>query len=596
MKKITKSFQRYWLKEASYINWLIKPKKALVINNKKPVWYPDGQINIFNSCIEKNLKKHRKKIAITYFDKDKKKSSYNYEEISNYTKKLSFILHNISKKKKIKNILIYGASSIETTISIFACSQLGIHFSVIFEDLSLEAVMLRAKLLKADFLISRSTNIEFYNKILKTKKFNFKNILYFHQDKQLNTLKVLKLNLDALRKKKLKFNRVKKFQSNKNFFTLFTSGSTGEPKGITHSYGNFLVYANHTSRKKFGLNMKSVVLAASDAGWINGHTYALFGPLSIGSSTILLEKPSMLLEEEFLNELLLSMNISVLYLPVTLIRMMKSIFSMKYKSKYLKTIGSMGEPLAKDVGKWYANYFNLKNKSIINTYFQTETGGIISSPSFLQTTKSSPHGSIGKTTSEFLKIKLDKKDSNQFKIINYWPGMMKKIVNGEKIYKKYFDNDGYFKLYDTGKKIKNTFYVYGRVDDVLNIRGHRIGSGEVESVVLSISDIKEASAVNIDNSFTGQSIILFISLKNFTKNHNLIKKKVRTKIINIFGKFALPEKILIIKEMPKTKSGKILRRLLRNISLKKDSSFYGDLSTISDYSIINNIKSAVLKG
>ena len=105
MKKITNSFQRYWLKEASYINWLIKPKKALVINNKKPVWYPDGQINIFNSCIEKNLKKHRKKIAITYFDKDKKKSSYNYEEISNYTKKLSFILHNISKKKKLKTFL-----------------------------------------------------------------------------------------------------------------------------------------------------------------------------------------------------------------------------------------------------------------------------------------------------------------------------------------------------------------------------------------------------------------------------------------------------------------------------------------------------------
>ena len=171
--------------------------------------------------------------------------------------------------------------------------------------------------------------------------------------------------------------------------------------------------------------------------------------------------------------------------------------------------------------------------------------------------------------------------------------MMKNVINGKKIFQNYFDNNGYFKMFDTGKKINNIYYVYGRVDDVLNIRGHRIGSGEIESVILSIKDIKETSVIDTEDSIAGKSIAVFASLKNNINHKEIMKSKIKSKITNIFGKFALPDKIIFVKDLPKTKSGKILRRLLRNIYLNKKASTYGDLSTLLDHSCIKDIKSAI---
>ena len=162
-----------------------------------------------------------------------------------------------------------------------------------------------------------------------------------------------------------------------------------------------------------------------------------------------------------------------------------------------------------------------------------------------------------------------------------------------RIFLNYFDSNGYFKLFDTGNMINNNYYVHGRIDDVLNIRGHRIGSGEIESVILSIKDIKEASVIDTENSITGKSISVFVSLKKKINHKEILKSKINSKIINIFGKFALPDKIIFVKDLPKTKSGKILRRLLRSIYLNKKPSSYGDLSTILDPSCIKDIKSAI---
>ena len=363
------------------------------------------------------------------------------------------------------------------------------------------------------------------------------------------------------------------------------------PKGIIHGTGGYLLYSKYTCIRKFGLNNNSIILTGSDAGWINGHTYALFGPLSIGCSTVIIERPIDLLDLNFLKKVL-KIGVTVLYLPVTLIRLMKSTFPIKkLGTKKLKTLGSMGEPLAPNVGRWYANKFTNKNQAIVNTYFQTETGGIISSPSFSDTIYKSPHGSVGELTTSKIRIKkLNHKEKKEFKILNSWPGCMINIQNGIKEWKKYWDNKNNFRLFDYATKTKNHINIHGRVDDVINIRGHRIGSEEIESVVLNLNTIAECAAVSLPDKLEGNLVSLFVVKKNTSSTS--MDDKINLAIKKNFGVFALPKNIYYLDHLPKTKSGKILRRLLRDILIKKNSN---DLSTLNDKTLINKIKKAIFE-
>ncbi|MDC3288454.1 acyl-CoA synthetase, partial [Candidatus Pelagibacter sp.] len=353
---------------------------------------------------------------------------------------------------------------------------------------------------------------------------------------------------------------------------------------ITHSYGGYLLYSKFTSQSQFNMNAKSLVLTASDAGWINGHTYALFGPLSSGSTTILIEKPFMLIDQNLLDKIL-DLGVTILYLPVTIIRLMKINYQNKNKKyKSLKVLGSMGEMLAADVAKWYAKFFKI-NKPIINTYFQTETGGILFSPRYKDSLKKFPHGSVGDTCAKSIKYNKLTKKKKEILIKNPWPGLMKKVINGQSYYEKYWDNNGKFRMFDYGTKVKKAIYVHGRVDDIVNIRGHRIGSGELESIVLKINQIVECAAISKENKIEGSEFHLFIVSKQ------KIDDKINEIIIKYFGTYALPKRIYYVSEMPKTRSGKILRRILREYLIDKKLVNIGDLSTMLNKNIIKELRS-----
>lgn len=566
------NFTKYWLTQSKLIKWIKNPKISLEKKkNNYFTWFPDGKLNIYSNCVEQHLQdKTKNKVAIYFVDKDNKISSFTFKELDTEINKFSSYLIKSTKNKKISRVMIHASSSKWSAVSMLACAKLGIHFSVVFENLAKEAIEKRIRIFKPDIIFSISKNEDLINFFSKTSKLKKIKTIYFHN--------IIYKNVRPIKNNE-------NIYSGDNFFSIFTSGSTGDPKGITHSYGGFLLYVVYTCKHQFGIKKNSIILTASDAGWINGHNYSLFGPLAIGATTILMERPISLLNEKFLKDLF-KLKISILYLPVTLIRLMKKIFKEKHKYNSIITLGSMGEPLAPSVGEWFANCFSNGKKAIINTYYQTETGAIICSPKYNETSKNSPHGSAGKPLNKYIKLaKLYKNKKKEIKIQNLWPGCMINVLNGLTEWKKYWDEENNFRMFDLGTIKNKNLLTHGRLDDVINIRGHRIGSAEIESTVLRLKEVFECSAISVEDDLAGHELYLFAVC-----NSKNLDKKINNKIKSIFGIYALPKKIYYLSELPKTRSGKILRRLLRDILLNPKSDSYGDLSTILNSEIVNEIQ------
>ena len=563
---ISNSSLLFWKKVTNkLVKWKKKPTKILKDNGQLK-WFYDGKLNVYENCI---LKNDPNKIAITCVGKNLKFKNYTFGEIDILVSRLENNL--IQKNKKLNNpkIMIRASASIESAIGMLLCLKNGFHFCVLFEDLELKAILKRIKVFRPDLILTRTNK---FNKFLK------KNVKQIFKISFKNTKK------DRLSKKKLKY-----FSSDRDLFTLFTSGSTGHPKDIVHGTGGYLTYTIYTCQKQFGLNPKSIICTASDAGWINGHTYSLIGPLALSSRTILLESPTLLLNEKVFDKVL-KLKTNILYLPVTLIRMMREFYKdKKFKNHNIELIGSMGEPLAFEVGNWISKKFQIDDKAIINTYYQTETGGIICSPNFKESAKISPHGSVGNVISNHIKItKLDKKQKREIEILTPWPGCMKKVLNGKNFFDKYWSSKKNFRMFDYGtlhRSISNKshIYIHGRIDDVVNIRGHRVGSEEIESVLLESERIIECAAISVPDKLEGNNFCVFVVSKSKKKNY------IENLIINNFGTWAIPKKIYIINELPKTRSGKILRRLLRNLVLEPKHIEKKDYSTILNKKVVNEL-------
>ena len=566
---ISRDNLKFWKNQSKLLDWHKKPKKIFEKKSDNSFrWYLEGKLNIYHNLILQHKLKNPNKVAITTLSKNYDINTYTYKQLDEL---VNIFLNNLLSKKKIKKVMIHSSASIDSSISMLSCAKAGIFFSVIFQELPEKAILSRMELFKPDVFITRDKKI--YSR-LKKKFRNKPEVLTFEELKK-NTKKIQNNIKDVY------------VDSNKDFFCLFTSGSTGLPKGVVHSYSGYSIYTKHTCKKQFGMNKNSIVLTASDAGWINGHTYSLFGPLFFGASTIICETPLILLNIKILKKIL-SLKVDILYLPVTLIRLMKATSgNINLKSKRLKAIGSMGEPLAPAIGSWFAKNFSKINSSVVNTYFQTETGGIICSPRYSDKTSKIPHGSVGKPVFKSLSFKKLYKDENKELILTQpWPGCMKRILNPKKEWNKYWTKDNNFRMFDLATKKNSSIYIHGRLDDVVNIRGHRIGSEELESIILREKKISECCAISFPDKIEGSVFYLFVVSKN-----EKIDNQINNLIDTVFGSFALPKKIFYLPELPKTRSGKILRRLLRSLLNKEIN--YGDTSTMLNPYIVDIIKKIV---
>ncbi len=582
----------FWKKKRGLIKWYKFPNKIFEWNNNNhPHWFKDGKINISFNCLEENLKLNPSKAAIHFVDKNFNIETVNYKTLDNYINFFSAKIKNVKKTNYKKNIcMIHASASKASAVSMLSCSKLGIFHSVIFEELEKQAIKLRMKLLRPNIFITRYSDRSFLKSIeTEMKKINMNKfkIFVFGKMRSVNSKNIEFIDLDKIDFKNLKVIRYNFVKSNTPSFCLFTSGSTGIPKGIIHSTGGYMLFAKLTCKNQFGMNEKTTVLTASDAGWINGHTYALYGPLSLGSTVVMIEKPFSLTDKKKFEKMIKDLNINIIYLPVTLIKLLRSL-KVRFLNRdilNIKSIGSMGEPLSPDVCKWYINLFFKKEKPVINTYFQTETGGIICSSVYSDKHKV-PHGSVGKPLNKSIKIsQLVNNEKSELLIKKPWPGCMINVINGEKVWNNYWTKKKEFRLFDLGTRDKQgNYFINGRIDDVINIRGHRIGSEEFESIVLKIRDIIECCAISIPDELEGGKFLLFV----VPRKKNIIKKDKVIKIIKeYFGAFAIPKDIYLLKDLPKTRSGKIIRRIIRNIAMKKFDRKKDDLSTLLNPNSVN---------
>lgn len=515
-------------------------------------WFKDSKLNFYDNLIVKNISKRKNQTALISVNSNGDTQSLTYEELGSEIKKISKNLNS-----EIKSITVFGAPSLSTALLMLSATCQNIRFNINFPSLSEESIINRLNLFEPTHIAITSENINKFSNIVDDC------ILKFSIDKEYFIFEVTK---------KLKNRYINKSSNIQEIFTMFTSGSTGIPKGIVHSKNGYLVYSAFTSKNFFDLKPSSIMLCASDAAWINGHTYSLFGPLILGAASILIENPASIANPKIFNEIIKNLKPTHLYLPVTLIRLIRGIdlISTQFKSsKSLVCIGSMGEPLSADVGQWYANKFLQPSSPVINTYFQTETGGIlVANKNNITTTN---YNAIGKIPN-FLDLELSS-NTSELLVKNDWPGRFHSLLS-EKDYKDtYLDSNNNFRLFDVGEiDNDNLLYVKGRSDDTFNISGHRLTSGEIESCVISsFKDITECAAVVTSNEKGFAEIAIFIFLQAYSDSIqnigssliNDIKIQLNKKLSENCGSWAVPRKVFLCKELPKTKSGKILRRLLR---------------------------------
>ena len=570
------------------INWKRKFDKCLEKNPfaltneylNKWNWFRNGIADIKSSLFQG---KKCSEVFITNYDCEK-----NLIQEITYEEFLTICANTVSRilgKEELKKIMIIGSASPETSTLMVSTALAGKCHSVLFEDLSPEAIISRIKIFNPEIIFIRETlDPEKLNQIkIFCDRNNIIIEIFYKLTFKKATSEILnsKENCEDLNV----YKSIPKIEiNNKDYlFCLFTSGSTGKPKAIWHSYISYLVYTHYTFTEYFLKSGASKgIFCATDAAWINGHTYALYGPLITSTRTIFVSNLNSLQNPKFLELFLESTKPSFFYTSVTLLRAIRSMSiitslqKLNNKKFSIVGLGSCGEPLADEVAKWSINFFSSSNNYIVNTYFQTETGGVLSAPT-KENGLITNHATVGKSN---FPIKIISNYDGSLLVKYPWPGCFSEVTSDRE--PDYWGKYNFFNLHDQGYYDGKSFlFIGGRTDDVINISGHRISTAEIESCCIGSSlKISEAAAVGINDVITGSKIVLFCVSQNNTFNDQEILKLIIKKNLTPFHR---PWKVIFISTLPKTKSGKIARRLLRR-ALSQDFNFKNeDLSTIMNY-------------
>jgi acetyl-CoA synthetase len=607
-----KSPTKFWAKQAKRIDWFKAPTKikntSYAYDNVSIKWYEDGVTNVSVNCIDRHLKKRAIQTAIIWEGDnpyDDKKITYRelYEQVCR--------LANVMKKHGVKKgdrVTLYMPMIPEAAYAMLACARIGAVHSIVFGGFSPESLAGRIEDCQSHFIITADEGLR------GGKKIPLKDNTDAALAKTGSTAKVLVVRRtggkvawqegrdlwyhDEMASVKPEC-KPEKMKAEDPLFILYTSGSTGKPKGVLHTTAGYLVYAAMTHQYVFDYHDGDVYWCTADVGWVTGHSYIVYGPLANGATTLMFEGVPNYPNASRFWEVIDKHQVNIFYTAPTAIRALMQGGDApvtRTSRKSLRLLGSVGEPINPEAWEWYHRVVGDHRCPIVDTWWQTETGGILISP-LPGATKLKP----GSATRPFFGCQpalvddkgnfLDGAASGNLVILDSWPGQMRSVYGDhDRFVQTYFS--AYKGMYFTGDGCRRDadgyYWITGRVDDVINVSGHRLGTAEVESALVSHPQVSESAVVGYPHDIKGQGIYCYVTLMAGETPSDDLRKELVTHVRKEIGPLASPDKIQFSAGLPKTRSGKIMRRILRKIA-EDDFSALGDISTLADTAVVDDL-------
>lgn len=616
-KKSEKDLEKFWSDIASEFHWK-KPWKKVVESNfkqAKTTWFKGAKLNITENILEANLEKRADQTAIIWEPNDptEKPKHISYKKLYSKVCKMANVLKELGVEKGDR-VCLYMPMIPELTYAVLACARIGAVHSVVFAGFSAQALADRINdaeckvVITSDGLRRGAKEValkEIVDQALEDCPSVQSVLIAKATNKNIVLIEDRDYWLAPLMKEADKHCPAETMDAEDLLFILYTSGSTGKPKGVVHTCAGYMVYTAYSFLNVFQYEPGDIYWCTADIGWITGHSYIIYGPLLCGATSIMFEGVPTWPDAGRFWEICEKHKVNQFYTAPTAIRALMACgneWPKKYKLKKLKVIGTVGEPINEEAWDWYHKYIGNGKCPIVDTWWQTETGGIMLSslgkigpqkPSF-----------AGRPLPGIFPQLLDKngkviKENNQeglLVISKPWPSMIRTTYGNHKRCKEtYFSTFvGHYFTGDGAKRDHDGHYrVIGRVDDVINVSGHRFGTAEIEDAIDQHQQVIEAAVVGYPHDIKGQGIYAYVILNATPEDEQTVKQQIVEQVVAGIGPIAKPDKIQFVRGLPKTRSGKIMRRILRKIAEGKGNEL-GDTSTLLDPSVVESIKQGAL--
>ncbi|MES3040145.1 MAG: acetate--CoA ligase [Pseudomonadota bacterium] len=609
--------EAFWAEEATILDWMQPFTQAKDVSYNaedfRIRWYADGALNVSANCLDRHLKDRAGKTAIIWEGDSPAESRYiSYRELHDEVCRFAGVLKARGVKKGDR-VTIYMPMIPEAAVAMLACTRIGAVHSVVFGGFSPDSLAGRIEDCQSTIVITADEGLRGGRAV--PMKANVDNAIRTPAGSGVKTVIVVRRTGSSVNWEAGRDHWYHDLMAGMNadcpaevmnaedpLFILYTSGSTGKPKGVLHTTAGYLVYAASTHANVFDLREDDVYWCTADVGWVTGHSYSLYGPLANGATTVMFEGVPQYPDWSRFGQVIDKHGVTILYTAPTAIRaiMREGDAPMLATSrKSLRLLGSVGEPINPEAWEWYHRVVGDGRCPIVDTWWQTETGGVLISP-LPGATALKP----GSATLPYFGVRpaivdnegrvLDGVCEGNLVILDSWPGQMRSIYGD---HQRFIDT--YFKtfagVYTTGDGAKRDddgyYWITGRVDDVINVSGHRMGTAEVESALVSHPSIAEAAVVGFPHDIKGQGIYAYVTLQAGSEPSEELRKALVAHVRTEIGPIAAPDMIQWAPGLPKTRSGKIMRRILRKIAANEFDGL-GDISTLADPAVVESLIAA----